>query len=110
MGGHLAAAETYTTAAERETLEELGFTPENLRYLFSFEVRNSVESENIRTYYTVYDGAISPHPGEIVEGRYWDTTEIEGKLTSGIFTPAFEEEFALLKTLNVPEINTFMTA
>jgi isopentenyldiphosphate isomerase len=98
VGGHLASGESYIEAACRETREELGFEPVTLTYLFSFKVRNNVESENIKTYFSLHDGLITTHPGEIAEGRFWTLSEISKYLGSGEMTPAFEHEFELLRS------------
>ena len=97
VGGHLSHGESYVTAAERETREELGFRPLALEYLFSFLVRNEMESENIETYLTIYDGEIIPDPEEIDEGRFWNPGDIVTELGGGMFTPVFEQEFGLLQ-------------
>ena len=101
VGGHLETGESYEQAAYRETLEELGFTPQKIDFLFSFKVRNSIEAENINTYRTMFDGPIAPHPEEIEDGRYWGIEEIYNALNTGVFTPAFEHEFTLLRNLDV---------
>ena len=54
-----------------------------------------MESENIRTYLHLSDGPFSPDPDEIDEIRFWTRAEIERALGTGLFTPNFEEEFAL---------------
>ena len=97
VGGHLSHGESFVTAALRETSEELGFEPSALEYLFAFQVRNEIESENTETYLAIHDGAIRPDPEEIDEGRYWENSEIVVRLGTGTFTPVFEHEFGLLR-------------
>jgi isopentenyldiphosphate isomerase len=96
VGGHLASGETYEVAAIRETEEELGFIAQRLEFLFTFKIRNAVESEDTMTFRTIYNGEIYPDATEISEGRFWTFDEIMLNLGSGIFTPAFEVEFMLL--------------
>lgn len=102
VGGHLASGESYEEAALRETEEELGFEPDGLVYLFSFRVRNEIESEDINTYAVVYDGPITTHPEEIDEGKFWSMDEIAGELHTGALTPAFEREFGILGQTPLP--------
>jgi len=102
VGGHLESGESYETAAKRETTEELGFLPDNLIYLFSFEIRNRIESENINSYCTVFTGSIVPHPEEIDAGRFWSAEEIGDSLGGEIFTPSFEKEYELLSRCDNP--------
>jgi len=95
VGGHLAVGETYEVAATREMEEELGITGVKLNYLYDYHLRNAVESENIRSFYVIYDGAVKHQPEEIDEVRWWGLKDVRDTLGSGIFTPNFEEEFGL---------------
>ena len=95
VGGHLGVGETYEKAAAREMAEELGIKGVKLHYLYDYPLRNEIESENIRSFYIVYDGGVKHQPEEIDEVRWWDLKDVRGSLGSGIFTPNFEEEFAL---------------
>jgi isopentenyl-diphosphate delta-isomerase type 1 len=93
VGGHLEPGETYDQAARREAAEELGIECIRLEFLYDYEYRNEIESENIRSFRTVYDGAMRLDQEEISEGRFWSRQEIEEALGSGRLTPQFEEEF-----------------
>lgn len=95
VGGHLGVGETYEVAAAREMEEELGIKGAKLQYLYDYPLRNAIESENIRSFYIVYDGAVKHQPEEIDEVRWWDIRDVHNSLGSGIFTPNFEEEFGL---------------
>jgi isopentenyldiphosphate isomerase len=95
VGGHLGVGEDYMDAAYREMAEELGIVDAELEYLYDYPLRNEIESENIRSYKTVYDGEIRYQESEIDEVRHWSVEEIGGNLGTGIFTPNFEEEFGL---------------
>ena len=99
VGGHVGFGQSYEEAARREASEELGLRVgenpgEGLTYLYPSRIRNSVESENIRTFLHVSAGPFRPEPDEIDELRFWTRSEIEACLGSGVFTPNFEEEFA----------------
>lgn len=95
VGGHLSVGEGYEEAARREMEEELGITGAKLKYLYDYPLRNNVESENIRSFYIVYDGEVRHQPEEIDEVRWWAVEDIKKSMGTGIFTPNFEEEFGL---------------
>ncbi|MFH1007794.1 MAG: NUDIX domain-containing protein [Candidatus Latescibacterota bacterium] len=97
VGGHLDIGEDYEEAAYREMGEEVGIRNTPLVPLYAYPMRNTIESEDVRTYRCTYDGPITPDPGEISEARFWTTKEIEGALGRGCFTPNFEEELARYK-------------
>jgi isopentenyl-diphosphate delta-isomerase type 1 len=95
VGGHLDPGESYRAAAKREMLEELGVAGVPLTELYPSKIRNQIESENILTFLTLYNGEINFAPDEIIEVRFWSAEEIEGSLGTGCFTPNFEEEWQL---------------
>ncbi len=95
VGGHLKPNESYREAAYRETAEELGIRNVELIFLYKYPLRNSIESENVATYKAVFDGEINFNPEEISKVRAWGLQEIKNNLGRGVFTPNFEEEFAL---------------
>jgi isopentenyldiphosphate isomerase len=105
VGGHVGFGQSYEEAARREAAEELGLElpgpggdggPEQgLVRLYPSRIRNAVESENIFTFLHVSAGPFRPEPGEIDELRFWTRSEIEAALGRDVFTPNFEEEFAL---------------
>lgn len=95
VGGHVGFGQTYSEAARREASEELGLALDSPVFLYPSRIRNSVESENIHTFLQVSPGPFRAEPGEIDELRFWSRAEIEAALGTGVFTPNFEEEFAL---------------
>lgn len=95
VGGHLDPGETYHDAALREMAEELGLTGLPLTFLYKSKIRNEIESENVATYLTRYDGEVVWNPREIDAVRYWPAGEIEAAIGTGVFTPNFEEEWAM---------------
>lgn len=95
VGGHVGYGQSYEEAARREAAEELGLSLGELEFLYASRIRNAVESENIRTYLHLSDGPFRPEPGEIDELRFWSRGGIDAALGTGIFTPNFEEEYAL---------------
>lgn len=99
VGGHLDPGEDFMDAAKRETHEELGIDPEylSLIHLFDTEIRNEIESENIRVYATWCAGPFSPRAEEIDELRFWSPTELrEGLGSDTLFTPNLRTELRLL--------------
>jgi isopentenyl-diphosphate delta-isomerase type 1 len=97
VGGHLDPGESYLQAAVRETAEELGVSGVPLTFLYHSRIRNEVESENVATYLTHYDGDLVFPVEEIEEVRHWREEEIEAALGSALFTPNFEEEWRLYR-------------
>jgi isopentenyldiphosphate isomerase len=109
VGGHVDykelsgdnTADWTLTALFREAREELGIVGFWPVFAFRYPFRSAVEFELVNTYYTLYDGIITPDPSEISEGRFWSRAEIEANLGKGVFTPNFEGEiwrvFALLE-------------
>lgn len=95
VGGHLEPGETYFAAALREMREELGLSGLPLTFLYHSKIRNRIESENIATYLTLWNGPVEWADHEIDAVRYWSTTEIESALGQRVFTPNFEEEWSM---------------
>lgn len=95
VGGHVGFGQTYEEAARREAEEELGLVLGPLEFLYCSRIRNAVESENIATFLEVSAGPFTPSPEEIDAIRFWNRADIEASLGQGVFTPNFEEEFAL---------------
>lgn len=101
VGGHLDPGEDYETAAKREMAEELGVSGIPLKYLYRSQVRNEIESENVATYLGFSEGPFTPAPDEIDEVRFWSARDIDRNLGTGLFTPNFEEEWALFSVWRV---------
>jgi hypothetical protein len=60
-------------------------------------MRNNFESELVYTFRLVNNGPFKINREEIEVGRFWKIQEIEANLGRQVFTPNFEQEFALLK-------------
>jgi isopentenyl-diphosphate delta-isomerase type 1 len=95
VGGHLEPGESYLDAARREMHEELGLAGLPLTFLYHSRIRNAIESENIATFLTRFDGAVAWNPDEIDEVRCWTAAEIDAHLGREVFTPNFEKEWAM---------------
>lgn len=99
VGGHLGYEETIEVALRREALEELGIQGFEAIYLGKYSYRSDKEFELVNSFYTVFDGEISPDPGEISEGRFWDILEIRNNLGKNVFTPNFEYESGVFEKI-----------
>ena len=93
VGGHVDYGETIEEALKREAFEELGIQKFEPEFLYQYIYTSDIESELVYSYFTFYDGIISPSKDEISEGRFWKDEEIEQLLKKGIFTPNFEYEW-----------------
>jgi len=100
VGGHVDFEETIAgldwvlPALQREAREELGIIYFMPIFVMRYSFRSPFEYELVHTYYTVFDGLLTPDPIEISEGRFWDPSEILANLGKGLFTPNFEGEVA----------------
>ncbi len=73
VGGHLDLGENYATAATRELGEELGIkTPQPLEYLFDSQIRNDIESEDVKVFAIQHAGPFTFQKSEIDEVRFFD--------------------------------------
>lgn len=99
VGGHLDPGENFEQGARREMNEELGIPIDvPLKHVFDSKIRNSIESENIRIFSTVFAGDFKLDPHEIEEIKFWEVNELRQAVqkTPNIFTPNLIEE---LKTV-----------
>jgi isopentenyldiphosphate isomerase len=96
VGGHIQSGETMDHALRRETEEEMGISFAKFKPFFRYVMRNEIESELIHGFLIEEEGPFYPNPNEIIEARFWKSSEIEEALGTGIFTPNFEKEYELL--------------
>ncbi len=93
VGGHIAPGEALEEALKRETLEELGFVPENVRFLYKYIHRNPYESELVYTFETLYEGPFNYNRQEVSEVRFWSVRQIKEALGTDLLSENFKEEF-----------------
>lgn len=92
VGGHVPNGEDLATAAIRETEEELGITPINLKFLYSYIHSNHYESELVFTHSCIHNGPFIFNREEIDEVRFWNMEEIKNAIGQGILSDNFESE------------------
>jgi len=97
VGGHIHSGEDVNTALHRETMEELGIRVADSQSLYSYVMRNEFESELVYTFRMVSNGPFKINHDEIIFGKFWRIKDIKNNLGKELFTPNFEQEFALLK-------------
>lgn len=97
VGGHVMAGESYEKALAREVEEELGIPSQGAEWMYDYLWRSPIETERVRTYHLVHEGALQIQKEEIQEARFWSKAQIEESLGKEIFTPNFEEEWTLYR-------------
>jgi len=96
VGGHVDYGEETLHALTREVYEELGIKDFIPIFMFRYVFTSMQEKELVNSFYTIYDGVLTPDPIEISEGRFWSIAEIRANLGKDVFTPNFENELAML--------------
>jgi len=96
VGGHVGVGEAIESAVVREISEEIGIdvSLSQLRFLYRYLMRSSIESELVYTFSLVHEGPFRAELGEIDDLRFWSAREIQSVLGTGKLTPNFEDEFA----------------
>lgn len=93
VGGHVDYGEEIESALKREVGEELGIYDFEPVFITRYKFKSDKEAELVHSHYCIYNGQITPDPGEISEGKFWTFQEIEMALRQNIFTPNFEQEY-----------------
>jgi isopentenyldiphosphate isomerase/intracellular septation protein A len=97
VGGHVAVGENIESALCREALEELGIAGFSAIPVCQYIVRTDRESEFVFLFHTRYDGEINFNPAEVDDGRYWNLSDLNRQLGTGLFSPSFELEFKMFR-------------
>ncbi len=93
VGGHINLDETVQEALSREASEELGMDAFIPVFISSYIFESDIEKELVYTYYTNYNGMLTPDKEELETGKFWTFRDINNHLDKGIFTPNFVYEF-----------------
>ena len=99
VGGHVSYGEMILEAVYREASEELGLISFNPVYLKSYEFESEVERELVNIFAAVGSFELHPDLDEVDEGRWWDVGDIDASIGKGVFTPNFESEFQMIRSL-----------
>ena len=101
VGGHVSSGENITQALMREVKEEIGIALLPNQPLYSYVMKNEIESELVHTYRGQHDGPFTWPADEIETGKFWKLKDIRRELGRNVFTPNFEQEFAFLEKLKI---------
>jgi len=102
VGGHLNAGEDYLTAALRELHEELGITAnaDELTELFDLQIRNSIESEDVRVYKLVRGNGFKIQESELDKIEFYSFDRLFDPAKRQSFTPNLCVELDKLRSGN----------
>ncbi len=101
VGGHVSSGEKIEEALRREVQEELGVPMMPHEPLFTYVMSNEIESELVYTFRGIHNGPFRWPQEEIETGKFWKISDVRRELGKGVFTPNFEQEFALLEKLKI---------
>ncbi|MCK3684884.1 NUDIX domain-containing protein [Maribellus sp. YY47] len=96
VGGHISAGETLEAALKKEASEEIGLADFSARLQKVYKWESEVEAELIYLFTTHDFKNIGIQSDEVEELRFWTKKQIESEIGNGIFTPNFEQEYAML--------------
>ena len=97
VGGHVGYGEYLKEALFREAGEELAFYDFNPVPLTSYVWDSAVEHELVSVYAAMGHFDLRPDGDEVIEGRWWEVSEIEESMGKSILTPNFEYEFGMIR-------------
>ncbi|MCK4664936.1 MAG: NUDIX domain-containing protein [Bacteroidales bacterium] len=104
VGGHISIDETLEEALKRETLEEIGISNFEAKFLTKYKWESEIENELVFMFITKKEKIENFNLNEIDDGKFWSINQIEINLGKEIFTPNFEYEFDILLKRNILNI------
>lgn len=93
VGGHVDLGESIEEALHREAFEELGIEGFEPTFVAKYIFESAVERELVNSYYTIFDGEITPS-AELDGGRFWSFAELEEAAATGELTENFRGELS----------------
>jgi isopentenyl-diphosphate Delta-isomerase len=113
VGAQVISGETYEECALRETMEELGFKPNDLAIICDYNSYSSRQKEKRRLFITYSKGNFKIDPKEVESVKWYSPEEIKKEIDKGImkFTEGFKSSFqyyinAKNKNLNFKHIKS----
>ena len=98
VGGHVSFGEHVLEALYRESSEELGFSEFNPVGICTYVFESPREKELVNVFAAVGSNfVLTPDPSELKGGRFWTESEIDAATGTGVLTPNFESEFAMIR-------------
>jgi len=101
VGGHISAGETLQQALEKEAREEIGLKGFSAKLLKVYKWECDAETELVYLFITHDHKNLQKADDEVDELRFWTKNQVENNLGKEIFTPNFELEYSMLKSLKV---------
>ncbi|MBO4340099.1 MAG: NUDIX domain-containing protein [Bacteroidales bacterium] len=97
VGGHIAYGEQALEALYREAAEEIGLREFNPSFLGTFVWESEREKELVIMYSFVGHPDLTVNELEIADGRWWPVQDIDKAVGTGLLTPDFEAEYAIVR-------------
>lgn len=97
VGGHLNVGESYEAGAVRECMEELGFKPSKIKFLYRYSAFLKEETELVETFATFYDKGFSIDREEVAEVKLFLIDQLFELRDKNSFSPYFLLELEHLK-------------
>jgi isopentenyldiphosphate isomerase len=101
VGGHVSSGEKINEALMREVKEELGIDILPNELLYSYVMKNEIESELVYTFRGIHNGPFIWPQEEIDAAKFWKIRDIRRQLGKGVFTPNFEQEFGFSERMKI---------